>query len=106
LKKILPAAANLFGESGGEALILIKPQFEATRKEAAKNAGVIQDPLIHQRVLTEILDFAANNQFWTKGLIRSPLKGPEGNIEFLAWLVYLSNPGEEKSFQDRISDLF
>jgi 23S rRNA (cytidine1920-2'-O)/16S rRNA (cytidine1409-2'-O)-methyltransferase len=106
LKKILPAAVQLFGNSGGEALILIKPQFEATREEAAKGAGVIKDPQIHQRVLMEILDFAAANHFYTKGLIRSPLKGPEGNIEFLAWLEYPSNPDQKKSIQDRISDLY
>ncbi|NQS91029.1 MAG: TlyA family RNA methyltransferase [Chloroflexi bacterium] len=91
LKKILPAASGWFSKDGGQAVVLVKPQFEATKEEAAKGSGVIQDPEIHQRILREVLGFAADYQYQTLGLIRSPLYGPAGNTEFLAWLEY---PGE------------
>jgi 23S rRNA (cytidine1920-2'-O)/16S rRNA (cytidine1409-2'-O)-methyltransferase len=72
---------------GGEGVIsLIKPQFEAGRKETAKGEGVIRDPEIHRRVLDEVLTFAQENGFTVRGLIRSPVLGPKGNVEFLAWL--------------------
>lgn len=67
-------------------IALVKPQFEAGRAEAARGDGVIRDPLIHRKVLIEILGFAEQRGFRLKGLIRSPLLGPKGNVEFLAWL--------------------
>jgi 23S rRNA (cytidine1920-2'-O)/16S rRNA (cytidine1409-2'-O)-methyltransferase len=71
----------------GEGIIaLIKPQFEAGRKETAKNKGVIRDPAVHHAVLTDVLAFAQTEGFAVRGLIRSPLLGPKGNVEFLAWL--------------------
>jgi len=106
LKKILPVAVQWYGPSGGQAVILVKPQFEASREEAAKGTGVIRDPMIHQRILQEILGFAAGINFLTKGLIRSPLLGPEGNIEFLALLEYPSDLGQDKIIRDRVSELF
>jgi 23S rRNA (cytidine1920-2'-O)/16S rRNA (cytidine1409-2'-O)-methyltransferase len=106
LKKILPAASQLFGPNGGEAVVLIKPQFEATRQEAARGSGVIKDPEIHQRVLQEILEFAAINTFQIKGLMRSSLLGPEGNSEFLAWLGYPSSSDQSKMIQNLITGLF
>ncbi len=69
-----------------DVLALIKPQFEAGRKEASRGAGVIRDPAVHRRVLTEVLEFADQQGFGARGLIRSPLLGPKGNTEFLAWL--------------------
>jgi 23S rRNA (cytidine1920-2'-O)/16S rRNA (cytidine1409-2'-O)-methyltransferase len=66
-------------------IALVKPQFEAGRAEAARGQGVIRDPLIHRAILEDILVFAAIQNFQVKGLIRSPLIGPKGNIEFLAW---------------------
>ncbi len=71
---------------GGEVITLIKPQFEAGRKEAARGEGVIRDPKIHRAVLKEVLTFAQAEGFGIRGLIRSPLEGPKGNVEFLAWL--------------------
>ena len=91
LKKVLLPASGWFPKNGGQAVVLIKPQFEATREESARGAGVIVDPAIHQRILVEILDFASAHGFTPTGLIRSPLKGPAGNVEFLAWLRF---PGE------------
>jgi 23S rRNA (cytidine1920-2'-O)/16S rRNA (cytidine1409-2'-O)-methyltransferase len=64
---------------------LIKPQFEAGHNDVGKG-GVVRDPKVHARVLTEVLTFAQNIGFTVRGLTRSPLKGPAGNIEFLAWL--------------------
>jgi len=66
---------------------LIKPQFEAGRDDVGKG-GVVRDPGIHRRVLEDVLSFARTQGFSVCGLIRSPLKGPAGNIEFLAWLHY------------------
>lgn len=63
---------------------LIKPQFEAGKQDVGKG-GVVRDHRIHARVLTEILVFAQEQQFTVKGLTTSPIKGPAGNIEFLAW---------------------
>jgi 23S rRNA (cytidine1920-2'-O)/16S rRNA (cytidine1409-2'-O)-methyltransferase len=67
-------------------IALIKPQFEAGRAEAAHGDGVIRDPEVHQRVLRTILDFSTDQGLHIEGLIRSPLLGPKGNLEFLAWL--------------------
>jgi 23S rRNA (cytidine1920-2'-O)/16S rRNA (cytidine1409-2'-O)-methyltransferase len=75
------------GDGGeGNILALIKPQFEAGRKESARNKGVIRDPAIHKVVLTGVLMFAQENGFVVRGLIRSPVLGPKGNVEFLAWM--------------------
>jgi 23S rRNA (cytidine1920-2'-O)/16S rRNA (cytidine1409-2'-O)-methyltransferase len=71
---------------GGDIIALIKPQFEAGRKETARNKGVIRDPEVHQTVLMDVLTFAQGQGFSLLGLIRSPLLGPKGNVEFLAWL--------------------
>lgn len=72
------------GEGG--VIALIKPQFEAGRKETAKNKGVIRDPAVHRAVLTDVLTFARSQGFTVRGLTRSPVLGPKGNVEFLAWL--------------------
>ena len=64
---------------------LIKPQFEAGQDDVGKG-GVVRDPKVHARVLDEVLTFAQAQGFAMRGLIRSPLKGPAGNVEFLAWL--------------------
>jgi 23S rRNA (cytidine1920-2'-O)/16S rRNA (cytidine1409-2'-O)-methyltransferase len=74
------------GEAGGDLIALIKPQFEAGRKDVARGDGVIRDPTIHRQVLMDVLHFAQTSGFTSKGLIRSPLLGPKGNVEFLAWL--------------------
>jgi 23S rRNA (cytidine1920-2'-O)/16S rRNA (cytidine1409-2'-O)-methyltransferase len=75
-------------EVGGEVLALIKPQFEAGRKEVARGKGVVRDPEIHRRVLLDVLSFAEGEAYTIKGLARSPVLGPKGNVEFLAWLGY------------------
>jgi 23S rRNA (cytidine1920-2'-O)/16S rRNA (cytidine1409-2'-O)-methyltransferase len=80
-------------------IALIKPQFEAGREEASRGRGVIRDPDIHHQVLSDVLNFSLELGYGVKGLIRSPLRGPKGNVEFLARLEY---PGQSKS---NINDL-
>ncbi|NUM44317.1 MAG: TlyA family RNA methyltransferase [Anaerolineales bacterium] len=81
-----PAPPSQSGE--GEIITLIKPQFEAGKKEAARGEGVIRDPAVHRAVLAEVLTFAQAEGLGVRGLIRSPLEGPKGNVEFLAWLAW------------------
>ena len=106
LTKLLPVIKNWFASEGGESLVLIKPQFEATREEAAEGAGVIYNPEIHQRILTEVLSSAGELGYQIKGLIRSPLRGPEGNTEFLAWLGFAGEAASAEVIHTAISDLF
>lgn len=65
---------------------LIKPQFEAGKRDVSRGDGVIRDPQIHKQVLLDVLGFAQKEGFSIQGLIRSPLLGPKGNAEFLVWL--------------------
>ena len=80
LKILLPAVASWFGGRSGQVVALIKPQFEAGRKDAAKGEGVIRDPAVHRQVLGEVLNRAQDLGFGVEGLIRSPLLGPKGNV--------------------------
>ncbi len=80
----LPPGEGSRGE--GEVIALIKPQFEAGRQESARHKGVIRDPAVHRAVLTDVLAFARAHDFGVRGLRRSPVLGPKGNVEFLAWL--------------------
>lgn len=86
LKVLLPVVKGWL-EPNADLVVLVKPQFEAGRQEVAKGDGVIRDPLVHQRILEEVLSFAQSVGFEAKEAIRSPLLGPKGNVEFLAWLV-------------------
>ncbi|MEK6256461.1 MAG: TlyA family RNA methyltransferase [Chloroflexota bacterium] len=88
LKVLLPVVKNWFGEAGGQVIALIKPQFEAGRSIAAKGKGVIRDPEVHRQVLEDVLGFAEEQGFGVRGLTRSPLVGPKGNVEFLGLLDY------------------
>jgi 23S rRNA (cytidine1920-2'-O)/16S rRNA (cytidine1409-2'-O)-methyltransferase len=73
-------------EERSKVIALIKPQFEAGRKDVARGDGVIRDPEIHKQVLLDVLSFAQKEGFQICGLVRSPLLGPKGNAEFLVWL--------------------
>ena len=73
-------------EERGDVIALIKPQFEAGRKDVSRGDGVIRDPEIHKQVLLDVLSFAQREGFAIRALIKSPLLGPKGNIEFLVWL--------------------
>lgn len=87
LKILLPVVRQWFGEQNGEVIALIKPQFEAGQQEAARGEGVIRDPQVHRQVLKEMVEFCQREGWIVRGLIRSPLTGPKGNIEFLIWLA-------------------
>jgi len=89
LKVLLPVILKW---APADVVALIKPQFEAGRRDAARGDGVIRDPLIHRSVLLEVLGFAQNNGMGARGLLRSPLLGPKGNTEFLAWLAPQAPP--------------
>jgi len=90
LDLVLPVIAGWL-PPGGECLPLIKPQFEAGRKDVGKG-GVVRDPAIHRRILEHACESAASAGFEVRGLTRSPLKGPAGNIEYLAHLVRVETP--------------
>jgi 23S rRNA (cytidine1920-2'-O)/16S rRNA (cytidine1409-2'-O)-methyltransferase len=99
------SAEGKMKDERGTLITLIKPQFEAGRKESAKGEGVIRDPQVHRRVLTEVLTFAKETGFSVRGLIRSPLLGPKGNVEFLAWLGTPSGPAAA-SLEEVVGALF
>lgn len=84
LKKILLPVASIL-EDEGEIAALIKPQFEAGREKVGKK-GVVKDPSVHREVIREIAGFALSNGLSVKNLDYSPVKGPEGNIEYLIHL--------------------
>jgi 23S rRNA (cytidine1920-2'-O)/16S rRNA (cytidine1409-2'-O)-methyltransferase len=91
LRTLLPVIKAWLAPDG-EVVALIKPQFEAGRAEAAKGEGVIRDPAVHAEVLKTVLMFAQEHGYGLLGLIRSPLTGPKGNVEFLAhWNLRGSN---------------
>ncbi|MEB2335003.1 MAG: TlyA family RNA methyltransferase [Anaerolineaceae bacterium] len=79
-------------KSVGETIALIKPQFEAGKKDVSRGDGVIRDPEIHKQVLLDVLTFAQNTGFSIRGLTKSPLLGPKGNVEFLVWMDQASSP--------------
>ena len=81
LTKVLPPVRDLLTDDA-EMVCLIKPQFEAGREKVGKK-GVVRDRAVHEEVIRNVLSFAADNGFKVLGLDYSPVKGPEGNIEYL-----------------------
>lgn len=90
LKIILPVLFPLL-KDGGEAVCLIKPQFEAGKENVGKK-GVVRDPQVHEDVIRHITDFAYTTGFSVLNLDFSPIKGPEGNIEYLMHLKKDAEP--------------
>ena len=84
LTKVLIPARELLRD-GGEMVCLIKPQFEAGREKVGKK-GVVRDKAVHEEVVEQIIEFASQNGFFVKNLEYSPIKGPEGNIEYLVYI--------------------
>lgn len=84
LKLILPALRPLMNENG-QIAALVKPQFEAGREKVGKK-GVVRDPAVHLEVLEQFLQHAKDADFSVKGITFSPIRGPEGNIEYLGFL--------------------
>ena len=92
LKIVLPAIKNLLKPGQGQVLCLIKPQFEAGRDKVGKK-GVVREPETHKEVLDNFVALAGELGFTILGLTFSPVKGPEGNIEFLGHLTLADVPG-------------
>ena len=90
LKHILPNL-NKFLKDDGSAVCLIKPQFEAGREKVGKK-GVVSDPATHLEVCEKVIGLAVENGFSVAGLDFSPIKGPEGNIEYLIYLLKSTEP--------------
>ncbi|MFC1948134.1 TlyA family RNA methyltransferase [Chloroflexota bacterium] len=84
VQKIIPAIAGLL-KGTGSVIVLVKPQFEATRDEVGKG-GIIRRPEIHARVLGRFVQWITGNRYRLKGLVGSPIHGASGNREFLAWI--------------------
>ena len=91
LKIVLPAIQALL-KPDGQVLCLIKPQFEAGREKVGKK-GVVREPETHKQVLDDFVELAHNLNFTILGLTFSPVKGPEGNIEFLGHLTLADKDG-------------
>ena len=94
LTKVLLPVRELLGE-GGEIVCLIKPQFEAGREKVGKK-GVVRDPAVHLEVIEKIVDYAKSIYFEILNLEFSPIKGPEGNIEYLLYLRRLKEGQESE----------
>lgn len=99
LKLILPALARVLKENG-RVVCLIKPQFEAGKEKVGKK-GVVRDAAVHEEVVEHFLEHAKENNFTVLALDYSPIRGPEGNIEYLGFLEF---NGEESGVFD-IHDL-
>lgn len=95
LKTIMPAVKNLLGDKG-EVVALIKPQFEAGREKVGKK-GVVRDIEVHLEVVNKIVTFLIENEFNILGLSFSPIKGPEGNREYLVY--FTKDKEKEGSFE-------
>lgn len=92
LRIVLPAIKQLLKPGSGQVLCLIKPQFEAGREKVRKK-GVVRAPEVHKEVLDDFVALADSLEFTILGLTFSPVKGPEGNIEFLGHLTLEQKPG-------------
>lgn len=90
LSKILPAAYPLI-KDGGRMVCLIKPQFEAGKEKVGKK-GVVREPAVHIEVIENALSYARDNHFRILGLDYSPVRGPEGNIEYLMHIEKSDQP--------------
>ena len=95
LTKVLGPARALL-KDGGEMVCLIKPQFEAGREKVGKK-GVVRDKSVHEEVVNNIISFALSNGFSVLDLEYSPIKGPEGNIEYLVHIKKTDDPIKEES---------
>ena len=98
LRIVLPVIKT-FLKAEGQVLCLIKPQFEAGKEKVGKK-GVVREPEIHKEVLDSFVELTKELEFKILGLTFSPVKGPEGNIEFLAHLTLADLPGIEPDTQD------
>ena len=102
LEIVLPAIKALLKPQQGQVLCLIKPQFEAGKENVGKK-GVVRDPKIHKMVLDNFVSLVKGLGFTILGLTFSPVKGPEGNIEFLGHLTLADTAGIEPDTADVVA---
>ena len=100
LDKVLPAVKKLLSDDGC-VIALVKPQFEAGREKVGKK-GVVRDPKVHEEVIEKVITMARDEKFGIGGLDYSPIKGPEGNIEYL---LYLTLNESDNINDERISQI-
>jgi 23S rRNA (cytidine1920-2'-O)/16S rRNA (cytidine1409-2'-O)-methyltransferase len=103
LKKVIPVAMKLLTEDG-EMMCLIKPQFEAGRDKVGKH-GVVRDPKVHEDVILDIINFVLSIDLKVKALDFSPIKGPEGNIEYLIYLSKKEGTDDLEALQSKAKDI-
>ena len=103
LSKILPPAHAIL-PVGGEMVCLIKPQFEAGREKVGKK-GVVRDPQVHVEVIENVLKIAEDAGFEVLGLSWSPIRGPEGNIEYLMYIRKLPEKNDPNLSGQDLQDL-
>ena len=101
IRLILPALTALL-KDGADLVCLIKPQFEAGRDEVGKK-GVVRDESVHREVVHSIVDFAPSAGLSVKGLDFSPIKGPEGNIEYICHMRYDGGENADIDVEDVVS---
>jgi 23S rRNA (cytidine1920-2'-O)/16S rRNA (cytidine1409-2'-O)-methyltransferase len=101
LTKVLPAAKELLKDKG-EMVCLIKPQFEAGREKVGKK-GVVRDKAVHEEVIQKIVDFSKSIGFSVLNLDFSPIKGPEGNIEYLIYIR--KEEGTDNIWEDQVHEI-
>ena len=102
LRIVLPVIKTFLKENAGQVLCLIKPQFEAGKEKVGKK-GVVRDPSVHKEVLDDFVLLTKEIGFKILGLTFSPVKGPEGNIEFLSHLTLADISGIEPDTADVVS---
>lgn len=100
LTKVLPCVASLVAP-GARGVVLVKPQFEAGRENVGKK-GVVKDPAVHRQVLDDICNFITGSGWGIEGINFSPVRGPEGNIEYL---IYLDLAGGQVPEERQIHDV-
>lgn len=100
LTKVLPAVLGVLGEKG-QLVCLIKPQFEAGREKVGKK-GVVRDSSVHREVIEMIVEYVRTQSLGILGLDFSPIKGPEGNIEYLIYLDKSQSGMHEDEVQERV----
>ena len=103
LTKVLLPVRNLM-TADGEIVCLIKPQFEAGREKVGKK-GVVRDPKVHEEVIHKVIDYAAEIGLESRNLDFSPIKGPEGNIEYLLHLKKKERPEEVAPFEISVEEV-
>ena len=83
---------------------MIKPQFEAGKNDISRGDGVIRNPEIHKQVLLDVLNYAKYEGFGLRGLVKSTLLGPKGNVEFLLWMDTHPNENSVEAFVNHVME--